>query len=99
MTQTVAADLEVRIGKQLRRTLFVGLHPFAAGEERGLHPLSAEEIDDAAVIARNAAVGLAKIKGQRDQLLARGKLDASDRAAQILRHRRDIGKGLLLQRW
>jgi len=36
----------------------VGLHPFAAGEERGLHPLGAEKVDDPPVIASNVAVSL-----------------------------------------
>ena len=59
MAQAVAADLEVRIGDQLRRAFLMGLHPFAAGEEGGLHPLRAEQIDDAPVIARHVAGGLA----------------------------------------
>ena len=41
MAQAMVADLEVRIGNQLRGALFMRLHPFAAGEERGLHPLHA----------------------------------------------------------
>ena len=42
MAQAVAADLEIWIGNQLFSALFVGLHPFAAGEERGLDALRAQ---------------------------------------------------------
>ena len=67
MAQTVAADLEIRVGHQLRRPLRMSLHPFAAGEEGRFHAFRAQQIDDAPVIAGNAAVGLAKIEGERDQ--------------------------------
>src|SRR4029450_2306276 len=98
MAQSMAADLEVGIGDELLGALAVRLHPFAAGEERGLHPLSAKKIDDAAVIARNVAAGLAKIERQRDELHAGRKLDAPDRATQLLRHGRHWGKRHLLER-
>src|SRR6187200_38420 len=98
MAQSVAADLEVGVGDELLGAFAVCLHPFAAGEERGLHPLSAKKIDDAAVIARNVAAGLAKIEGQRDELHAGRKLDAPDRATQLLGHGRHWGKWHLLER-
>ena len=63
MPQAMAADLEQRIGDQLLRALGMGLHPFAAGEERRLDALRAQEIDHAAVIARHIAVLLAEIEG------------------------------------
>ena len=84
MAQAMVADLEVRIGNQLRGALFMRLHPFAAGEERGLDPLRAEEIDDAPVITRDVAVGLAEIEGEGDELFPGGKFDAPDGAAQRL---------------
>src|SRR5690242_9488609 len=85
MAQSMAADLEIRVGNQLLGALFVGLHPFAAGEERGLHALGAEKVDDPPVIAGDVAVGLAEIEGECD---AGRKLDAPNRAAQFLWHRR-----------
>src|SRR5262245_26123064 len=63
MAQSMAADLEIGVGNQLLGALFVGLHPFAAGEERGLHALGAEKVDDPPVIAGDVAVGLAEIEG------------------------------------
>ena len=97
MAQTVAADLEIRVGHQLRRPLRMRLHPFAAGEEGRLHAFRAQQIDDAPVIAGNAAVGLAKIEGERDQLHTGGKLDASDRAAHGLGYWRGGRERLLPQ--
>ena len=78
MAQSMTADLEVWIGNQLLRALFMSLHPFAAGEKRGLHALGAEKVDDSAVIASDVAVGLAQIEGECDELLAGRKLDAPD---------------------
>ena len=51
MAETMAAHLEQGIGDQLLGTLWVGLHPFAAGEECRLDALRAQIVDDAAVIA------------------------------------------------
>jgi hypothetical protein len=81
MAQAMAADLEIRIGDQLLGALLVGLHPLAAGEERGLDALRAQQIDDAPVIAGDVAVGLAEIEGKSDQLLVGRQADAPDRAA------------------
>src|SRR5215468_9314129 len=92
MAQSMTADFEIGVGNQLLGALFVGLHPFAAGEERGLHALGAEKVDDPPVIAGDVAVGLAEIEGERDELLAGRKLDAPNRAAQFLWHRRGGGK-------
>src|SRR5262249_11800558 len=92
MAQSMAADLEIGVGNQLLGALFVGLRPFAAGEERGLHALGAEKVDDPPVIASDVAICLAQIEGQRDELFVRRKLDAPDRAAQLLWHRRGGGK-------
>src|SRR5262245_66508063 len=72
MAQSMAADLEIGVGNQLLGALFVGLHPFAAGEERGLHALGAEKVDDPPVIAGDVAVGLAEIEGECDELLPVG---------------------------
>src|SRR5262249_19334795 len=99
MAQPMTADLEIGIGNQLLGALFVGLHPFAAGEERSLHALGAEKVDDPPVIACDVAVGLAEIEGECDELLAGWKLDTPDRAAQLLWHRCGRGKRLLLERW
>jgi hypothetical protein len=63
----------------------MSLHPFATGEERGLDALRPEKIDDAAVIARDVATGLAQIEGQRDELLPRRQFDPSDRATLVVR--------------
>ncbi len=81
MLQAVAADLEQGIGDQLRRALGMGLHPLAAGKEGRLHAFGAEQIDDAAVIARDIAALLAEIEGEGDQLLVRRQRDALDQAA------------------
>src|SRR5262249_32154618 len=98
MAQSMASDLEFGVGNQLLGSLFVGLHPFATGEERRLHVLGAEKVDDAPVVAGDVAIGLAEIEGECDELLAGRKLDAPDRAAQLLWHRRGGGKRLLLER-
>src|SRR4026208_555151 len=98
MAQSVAADLEVGIGDELLGAFAVGLHPFAAGEERGLHILSAKKIDDAAVIARDVAPGFAKIERQRDELDAGRKFDGPDRATQLLRHGRHWERRHLFER-
>jgi len=60
--------------------------------------LRAEEIDDASVITRDVAVGLAEIEGERHELGAGRQLDAPDRAAQLLRHRSGRRERFLLQR-
>ena len=97
MAKPMAADLEIRIGHQLLGALLVGLHPFAAGEERGLDPLRAQKIDDAPVIAGDIAVRLAEIESERDELLAGGKRDPSDRPTELRRHGRGQWQGLLPQ--
>ena len=94
----MAADLEIGVGQQLRHALGMGLHPFAAGEEGRLDVLPAQKIDDAPVITGDAAVGLAKIEGERDQLHSGRKLHASDRATHGLGNRRGGGNRLLPQR-
>ena len=97
MAQAMAADLEIRIRHQLLSALLVGLHPLAAGEEGGLDPLRAQQVDDAPVIARDISVGLAKVEGERDQLFAGRKCHASDRAAELRRHGRGGRHWLLAQ--
>ena len=88
MPQSVRADLEERIGDQLRCALRMALHPFAAGKERCLHPLRAQVVDDASVITRHITVLFAEIEGERDQSHAAMQIDAADRAAQLGRNRR-----------
>src|SRR4029079_1485160 len=46
MAQSMVADLKIGIGDELLGSLFMRFHPFAAGEERGLHPLGAEKVDN-----------------------------------------------------
>src|SRR5512144_963115 len=98
MPQAMAADLEQRIGDQLLRALRMRPHPFAAGEEGRLDALRAQEIDDAPVIAGHIAVLLAKVEGERDQLLVGWQLDAADRSAERRRDWRRRGEGHLLER-
>jgi hypothetical protein len=81
----MAANLEVGVGEQLLGAFFMGLHPFAAGKECR-QPLSTKQIDNTAVVAGDVRVGLAEVKGKRDELSAWRKLDVPDRAAQLLRH-------------
>ena len=98
MPQAMTSDLKQRIGDQLLRALGVRLHPFAAGEESRFDAFGAQKIDDAAVIAGHVTVLLAKIEGERDQLLVRRQLDAADRSAERRRDPNCRGEGHLLKR-
>ena len=66
---SVVCDFEQRIGHQLLRALAMREHPLAAHEERGLDPVVAQKIDDAALIAGDFERLLAKIEGEGDELL------------------------------
>ena len=80
-SQAWLATSNMAVGHQLLRTVAMRQHPFAADEERGPDAVLAQKVDDPALIAGNLGRLLAKIECQRDQLLARRKLDPSDDAA------------------
>ena len=95
MLPGMVADLEKRVGHQLLAAFGMGEKPFSAREERRLDVLRPQEIDDIALIAADFVALLAKIEGQRDELLrSRRQFNAPDRA-----ERRAIGWFQRLATW
>jgi hypothetical protein len=83
MREAVGAEFEQRVGHQLRGAGRVRSHPAAAHEQRRLHLLASEDVDDRAVVTSKLLRLLAEIQRQGDQLAAAGRqVDTADRAAQ-----------------
>ena len=87
--EAVGAELEQRVGEQLARARRMRGHPAAAHEQCRLHTLTAQHIDDGAVVTGQFLRLLAKVEGEGDEFLrARRQLDPADNTVQVLRHRR-----------